>query len=209
VRRRKARRRNMGENRSPWRKKKGFQELQRNKVMYFLLSLLIAFLFLVAGCGGSSPPSPPPQKVKSPSVEKKVGGVKVAEKKEAEKKEQAEYAYNPAGKPDPFKPFMQLAPGKEFSRAVPLTPLQKYDVSQLKLVAIITSSEGNIALVEDSTGKGYSLRKGTGIGRNDGRVKKIVKDRVIIEEVHEDIFGQKKIREISLFLHRVEEGGES
>lgn len=200
----------MGENRSPWRKKKGFQELQRNKVMYFLLSLSIAFLFFVAGCGGSSPPSPPPQKMKSPTVEKKkVGGVKVAEKKEPEKKEEAEYAYNPAGKPDPFKPFMQLAPGKELSRAVPLTPLQKYEVSQLKLVAIITSSEENIALVEDATGRGYSLRKGTGIGRNDGRVKKILKDRVIIEEVYEDIFGQKKIHEISLFLHRVEEGGES
>lgn len=200
----------MREKRSPQRKRKGFQRLQRNNAMHCLLSLSIAFLLLVAGCGGSSPPSPPPQKAKSPLVEKKEEEpVKVAEKKEPEKKEEAEYAYNPAGKPDPFKPFIQLTPGKELSRTVPLTPLQKYEISQLKLVAIITSPEGNIALVEDATGKGYFLKKGTGIGRNDGRVKKILKDRVIVEEVYEDIFGQKKTHEISLFLHRVEEGGES
>lgn len=135
--------------------------------------------------------------------------MKVAEKKELEKKEEAEYTYNPLGKPDPFKPFIQITTAKEYSRSVPQTPLQKYEISQLKLVAIIITPEGNVALVEDSAGKGYFLKKGTEIGKNDGKVKKILKDKVIIEEVYEDIFGQKKINEISLFLHQVEEGGES
>jgi len=40
-------------------------------------------------------------------------------------------------------------------------------------------------------------------------VKKILRDRVIIEEIYQDIFGQTKVNEISLFLHRTEEGGES
>jgi len=98
---------------------------------------------------------------------------------------------------------------KAYSKNVPQTPLQKYEISQLKLVAIITGSAGNIALVEDQAGKGYFLKKGTEIGKNDGKVKQILKDKVIIEEVYEDVFGQKKISEISLSLHRVEEGGES
>jgi len=197
------------ENKSPWRKRRGAQKPQRSEVVRWWLSLSMAFLFLMAGCGGGTPPSPP-QKVKAPSVEKKkVEAAKVAEKKEPEKKEEMEYAYNPVGKPDPFKPFIQLTSAKELSRSIPLTPLQKYEISQLKLVAIITAPEGNVAMVEDATGKGYFLKKGTGIGKNDGKVKKILKDRVIIEEVHEDIFGQKKVNEISLFLHRVEEGGES
>jgi len=192
------------------KKKKGAQEIERNKVLYLLLSLSMAFLFSVTGCGGSSPSLPLPQKGKSPAVEsRKVEPVKVVEKKELEKKEEKEYSYNPVGKPDPFKPFIQLTPIREASRSVPLTPLQKYEISQLKLVAIITTPEGNIALVEDSAGKGYFLKKGTGIGKNDGKVKKILKDKVIIEEVYEDIFGQKKVNEISLFLHRIEEGGES
>jgi type IV pilus assembly protein PilP len=133
----------------------------------------------------------------------------VTEKKEGEKKEEPEYAYNPLGKPDPFRPFIQMTSSKEYLRKVPRTPLQKYEISQLTLVAIILTPEGNIALVEDSLGKGYFLKKGTEIGKNDGKVKQILKDKVIIEEVYEDIFGQKKMNEISLFLHRVEEGGES
>jgi type IV pilus assembly protein PilP len=102
-----------------------------------------------------------------------------------------------------------MTSSKEYSRRFPQTPLQKYEISQLTLVAIIIIPEGNIALVEDSLGKGYFLKKGTEIGKNDGKVKQILKDKVIIEEVYEDIFGQKKMNEISLFLHRVEEGGES
>jgi hypothetical protein len=34
-------------------------------------------------------------------------------------------------------------------------------------------------------------------------------DKVIIQEVYQDIFGQTKTNEVSLFLHKVEEGGES
>jgi len=197
------------EKKSPWRKKKGSQKPPGSKVVRLWLSLSIAFLFLMVGCGGGTPPSAP-QKGKTPSAEKKkVEVAKVAEKREPEKKEETEYAYNPAGKPDPFRPFIQLTSAKELAKTVPLTPLQKYEISQLKLVAIITAPEGNVALVEDATGKGYFLKRGTGIGKNDGKVKKILKDRVIIEEVYEDTFGQKKMNEISLFLHRVEEGGES
>lgn len=135
--------------------------------------------------------------------------MKVAEKKEAEKKEETEYTYNPAGKADPFKPFIQLTPVRELTRKGPLTPLQKYDISQLKLVAIISTPEGNIALVEDSTEKGYFLKKGTEIGKNDGKVTKILKDRVVVEELYQDIFGETKSSEISLFLRKLEEGGES
>ncbi|MGB9629539.1 MAG: pilus assembly protein PilP [Thermodesulfobacteriota bacterium] len=171
-----------------------------------LSSVLIVFLFLIGGCGGAPSPSLPTKD--KPSLPAKKETVKVAEKKEEEKKEEPEYTYNPAGKPDPFKPFLQLTPVREVSR-VPLTPLQKYEISQLKLVAIISSPEGNIAMVEDSAGKGYFLKKGTLIGKNDGKVTKILKDKVIVEEVYLDIFGQTKTHEISILLHRMEEGEES
>jgi type IV pilus assembly protein PilP len=187
----------------------------KRKIHRWWITLLVAFFFLVAGCGGGAPPSSPPAKTKSPSVEKKKeGATQVAEKKEPEKrepekKEGVEYSYNPAGKPDPFKPFIQLTPVKKLSGSLPLTPLQKFDVSQLKLVAIISAPEGNIALVEDATGKGYFLKKGTLVGKNDGKVTKILKDKVIIEEVYQDVLGRTKTNEISLSLHKVEEGGES
>ena len=185
---------------------------KRSNITFWPLTLFIVFLFLMGGCGGGAPPASLPTKTKSVPVEKKKEEpAKVAEKKEPEKREEkkieAEYSYNPAGKPDPFKPFIQLASIKGTKTA--LTPLQKFDISQLKLVAIITAPSGNIALVEDVTGKGYFLKKGTWIGKNDGKVTKILKDKVIIEEVYQDIFGQTKTNEISITLHKVEEGGES
>jgi type IV pilus assembly protein PilP len=164
----------------------------------------------MGGCGEGTSPTSISSKPKSPSVEKKKDGpTKVAEKTEQVKKVEEEYSYNPAGKPDPFKPFIQLTSARGGSRTAPLTPLQKYDISQLKLVAIISSPEGNIALVEDVTGKGYFLKKGTWVGKNDGKVTKVLKDKVMIEEFYQDIFGQTKTNEISILLHKVEEGGES
>ncbi len=183
---------------------------QRNKLDGKWIAIPIALLFFIGGCGGGTPPSSLPPKAKSPAVEKRKEEVaKVAERKEPEKKEEKEYSYNPAGKADPFKPFIQLTPVREASRNVPLTPLQKYEISQLKLVAIISLPEGNIALVEDATGKGYFVKKGTFIGKNDGKVTKILKDKVIVEEVYQDVFGQTKTNEISLLLHKAEGGGES
>ena len=191
-------------------RKKVLLKLKRNKIVGGLV-FLFSFL-LVTGCGGGTPPSSLPQKGKAPSIEKKKSEpVTAAEKKEPEKKEEApvEYTYNPAGKADPFKPFIQLTPVRDLSKTVPLTPLQKYEISQLKLVAVISTPGGNIALVEDSTGKGYIVKRGTGIGKNDGKVTKILRDKVIIEEVYQDILGQTKTNEISIILHRLEEGGES
>jgi type IV pilus assembly protein PilP len=96
---------------------------------------------------------------------------------------------------------------KDASKSVPLTPLQRYEISQLKLVAIVAAPDGGtIALVEDTVGKGYFLKKGTWIGNNDGKVTKILRDKVIIEEPYQDVFGKTKINEVSLLLHRTEEG---
>ncbi|MGZ3559663.1 MAG: pilus assembly protein PilP [Thermodesulfobacteriota bacterium] len=181
---------------------------RRNNFSHGWLTFSIALFFLIGGCGGGMVPSSPPPKAKSPAVEKKEEPTKVAEQKEPEKKGEVEFSYNPSGKPDPFRPFIELAPVRS-ARTVPLTPLQKYDLSQLKLVAIISTPDGNVALIEDGTKKGYFLKKGTWIGKNDGKVVNILKDRVIVEEIYQDIFGQMKKNEIKLMLHQTEEGGES
>ncbi len=190
-----------------------FPKSGRSNAGRWWMALSIICLFLMGGCGEGTPPSSIPSKVGPPSVvKKKEEPAKVAEKKEPEKKEpekKEEYSYNPSGKPDPFRPFIQLISAKGGSKTGPLTPLQKYDISQLRLVAIISSPGGDIALVEDVAGKGYFLKKGTWVGKNDGKVTKILKDKVIVEEVYQDIFGQTKTNEVSLFLHKVEEGGES
>jgi type IV pilus assembly protein PilP len=182
-----------------------YQRRKSSEVVGVLI--LIGFLLMLAGCGGGTPTAPAPAKGKAVPVEKKVVvEPKAGEKLEVAKKGEPEYTYNPAGKPDPFKPFIQLTPIKAGARGVPLTPLQRYETNQLKLVAIISAREGNVALVEDSAGKGYFLKKGTAIGKNDGKVTQILKDRVVIQELEQDISGQAKQSEVLLYLHRPEEG---
>lgn len=118
--------------------------------------------------------------------------------------------YNPKGKLNPFQSvFVTISQqateaGKKIRRkGLRLTPLQKVDLSQLKLVGIIVSPAGNKALVEDPSGKGYVVTKGTYVGTNLGRVKRILNDRVIVEERVEDfVSGEMKLQRTELRLQK-------
>ncbi|MCP4668766.1 MAG: pilus assembly protein PilP [Deltaproteobacteria bacterium] len=56
------------------------------------------------------------------------------------------------------------------------TVLQKLDLAQLKITAIIKGKGGAWAMVKDSTGTGYVVKKGTYIGTKGGVVEKIVRE---------------------------------
>jgi type IV pilus assembly protein PilP len=111
---------------------------------------------------------------------------------------QAPPPYDPKGKVDPFVPLLRDESAAVVAaklRAVgdpnrPKTPLEKIDLGQLKLVAIITALGGNRALVEESSGKGYIIKEGTYIGLNSGKVVGIKADKVLVEEEFEDIYGK-------------------
>jgi type IV pilus assembly protein PilP len=113
-------------------------------------------------------------------------------------------AYDATGKIDPFEPLFRekpvfvKKPGKK--PRIRRTPLERIDLSQLKLVGIILASSGNRALVEESSGKGYVIKKGTYIGVNYGKVVKIKKEKVIVEEEFEDVFGKSKLRQREIKL---------
>jgi Tfp pilus assembly protein PilP len=103
---------------------------------------------------------------------------------------------------NPFKAGTPFSAGSKKVKRVPLTPLEKLDLSQLKLVGIILSDRGNKAMVEDASGKGYVLQQGTYVGRSSGRVTKILKEKVIIEEEIENDDGQIIILERELNLNK-------
>jgi type IV pilus assembly protein PilP len=69
-------------------------------------------------------------------------------------------------------------------------------------VGIIQAPSGSRALVQESSGKGYVVKKGTYIGTNSGKVVKILKDRIIIEEESEDIYGKPSIIKKPLKLQK-------
>jgi len=111
--------------------------------------------------------------------------------------------YNPTGKIDPFEPLFRDKPTlakKKKRKRLPQTPLERIEISQLKLVGIILASSGNRALVEETSGKGYVIKKGTYIGTNSGKVVQINKETVIVEEEFEDVFGKSATRQREIKL---------
>ena len=103
---------------------------------------------------------------------------------------------------DPFEPPFGKNKRAASKQTKPSSPLEKLDLSQLKLVGTMLSDKGNKALVEDASGKGHMIREGTHIGINAGRVSLIFKDRVIIEEKIEDAYGKIRTRKRILKLNK-------
>jgi type IV pilus assembly protein PilP len=115
-------------------------------------------------------------------------------------------SYDPKGKTDPFEPlFKQETAAQEKrkrTRTGPLTPLERVDLSQLKLVGVILASGGNTALIQEASGKGFVIKNGTKIGINSGKVIQILKDRIIVEEEVEDIYGNLKVQKREMTLQK-------
>jgi type IV pilus assembly protein PilP len=113
------------------------------------------------------------------------------------------FKYRPQGKVDPFLPLIakkkktttvksdivQKAIRKKRTRI--LTLLEKFDLSQLKLTAVLRTPKSAVAIVEETSGRGFVVKTGTRIGLNSGRVVDILMDRIIIQETEEVIAGKK------------------
>ncbi|MCX8011616.1 MAG: pilus assembly protein PilP [Desulfobacterota bacterium] len=115
------------------------------------------------------------------------------------------FVYDPTGKPDPFKPFIVEAKRSKEMMEKFLQPLQRYELSQLKLVGIIWNIDIPRPLVEDAAGKGYIITRGTFIGKNGGKVADILPGEIIVIEESPDIFGEGTKREVKIKLHTGEE----
>lgn len=103
------------------------------------------------------------------------------------------------GRRDPFRPIT-LNLRTNVRRRENLSPLERFELGQLKLVGIVWNIKNPTALVEDTTGLGYTVKVGTPIGSNDGKVKTIGPDALLIEEEFIDLYGAKKKREVSMRL---------
>lgn len=111
--------------------------------------------------------------------------------------------FDPTGRRDPFRPPRATVATRT---GQPPTPLQRYEIGQLKLVAIIYDTQEPRAVVEDEQGLGYIVRVGTAIGANGGRVRNIERGRVLIEEDSVDFYGESHLTNVVMEL-RTAEGG--
>lgn len=113
-------------------------------------------------------------------------------------KENDGFAYKTDGRIDPFMPFEQVVyTGAEEE----LTGMRKFEPGQLSLVAIVLDNGNNFAMVEDSSGKGYVIRKGIKIGRT-GEVEDIAVNKVVIREFVHTVTGEKQIKTVEMLLRK-------
>lgn len=110
--------------------------------------------------------------------------------------------YDPAGRRDPFRPPQARAIAAVESGS----PLQRYELGQLKLVAVIYDTNSPRAVVEDDAGLGYIVRPGTEIGMNGGVVRAIDRGRILVEEQAVDFFGETRSSEVILEMASGERG---
>lgn len=107
--------------------------------------------------------------------------------------------YDPSGRRDPFAPVVQeLQPGKADPN---LPPLQRVALTELNLIAVVWGSYGYTAMVQTPEGHGYTVRRGTRIGQNNGVVSAVTERGIIVQERFTDVYGKKQEREHVKLLH--------
>ena len=113
------------------------------------------------------------------------------------------YSYRSIGRRDPFRSLIQTVDTTEEDDTGKIrTPLESYNVSQLRLIAIVSAAEDAYALVVLPDGKSYTVREGMNIGLHDGIVKEIRSDQVVVEVEVKDHKGNKKLEEVFLRLRQ-------
>lgn len=180
--------------------------------------LLLLGVFLVSvGCGGGEAPKPTKVPI-PPTAAKPAAKVPAKEPPRPDAGARIEpppatsYTYNPQGKANPFQPLVVEKPEappakKKVETAVkkekeePGTPLERLDLTALKLVAVVWNIPHPRAMVEDSSGKGYILVLGTRVGKNQGQVSKITSAGVVITEKVEAADGKFRTLETPLRLY--------
>ncbi len=113
------------------------------------------------------------------------------------------YRYRAEGRRDPFLSVLDVGQGP-VRRDGPLTPLEQFEPSQLRLVGVIWNSDGYRALLETPDGMAYTADLGTAIGVN-GTVSNISEENLIVRQSVQDIFGGEKTLEVELTLYPSEE----
>jgi len=129
---------------------------------------------------------------------------KLATNQESTSQEVFEYVIE--GRNDPFIPFIsEKAQSAKMDEILPvenqLSGMQLFEPGQLNLVAIVMVDNKDLAMVEDTTGKGYILHTGMEIGRR-GIITSIQSNKVTIEETAFTRAGKKLTSNIVMLLKK-------
>ena len=115
------------------------------------------------------------------------------------------FTYETEDRPDPFTPFISekvIQPVEAGAQEEEkLTGMRQFEPGQLSLVAIMFTESNPMAMVEDSSHKGYIIRRGTKIGRS-GIVSDILPNQVVIKQLSYSMAREKKYKTVEMILRK-------
>ncbi len=184
--------------------------LSNNKYLIGMLIGIASVGFCAQGCKKDEPNPEPVSLVKSesdktPKVEKLIqqqlsSSVKLSPL--------APNQFDFSSKKDPFKPHLvaKKPPVPVFARSKRVSalalPIHRFDVNNYKVIGIITGIRENQAMVTDPNGKGYVIKVGMTIGKNEGRITSISQSGVTVLEQFQDDNGRVRKEYIKINLPR-------
>ena len=108
------------------------------------------------------------------------------------------YTYDPKSRRDPFQSLTRMIKADKTKPDMP--PLQRVQISDLKLLGIMWGGYGYYGLVQTPDGKGYTVKEGMLIGTNNGVITTITDKAIIVSEPSIDITGQKSTKDVEILL---------
>lgn len=157
---------------------------------FCIFTLSLFFLGSIVGCSEEPTAQPvakapkaaakPPAQSTPPPAPESVGQATVDQEQK--------FVYQSDGRRDPFVPLTLIrTPINE--GGAPLTPLQRFELSQYRLTAVLVGIDEPRAVVSAPDKKTYILKEGMKIGKNGGVIIEITDQVVLVEEKFYDFSG--------------------
>lgn len=175
--------------------------MQNNMRFMVLISCLI-LCSILAGCANEYQIEPYDYKAEYERVSK----TKSSENKTKKEiditdiaQRRSNYRYSAVGKKDPFRNYFGDMASLNKEKKI-VSELQNFDVTDLRLSAIIYGITDPKAVVIAPDGKSYIVKNGSFIGKNWGKISRILPDKLEIVETYKDPLGRKIINKLYLEL---------
>jgi type IV pilus assembly protein PilP len=143
----------------------------------------LAALLLATACDTPKPPASAPSARPAEAARAAQSARPAADTNELGAKPAEVWSYSSVGKRDPFRSFLSEGRGSGSSLVTRCaTPLGRFELEQFRLVAVITGLEDPVAMVQAPNGTGYTVRRGSCIGKNGGSVAAVRTGELVVAE---------------------------
>ena len=96
------------------------------------------------------------------------------------------FNYDGKGRRDPFHPYQDIEELEEAGNSLeeigPVLPLARWDIDRIQLIGLIWNAKNPKAIFRTPGNEKFTLGKGERIGRNNGYIRVIREDEVVVVE---------------------------